>query len=94
MLSMFMITGGLMMVSMVVVTAAAATMCTASMMGAARAARAAASAVSLVLGAQQVIQDVNNGGNVTLRLTVGVLKCWVQGAGEGARVDTLAMMVH
>ena len=35
---------------------------------------AAGAAVRLVLGAQQVVQDVNDRGDIPLRLTVGVLK--------------------
>ena len=51
-------------------------------------------AVRLVLRAQQVVQDVDNGGDVPLGLAVGVLEGGVEGAGEGAGVHALPVVVH
>ena len=46
--------------------------------------RAAAAAVGLVLGAEKIVQDVDNRGDVPLGLPVAVLQRGVQCAGEGA----------
>lgn len=51
-------------------------------------------AVGLVLGAQQVVQDVDDGRDVPLGLPVGILEGRVEGAGEGAGVDALPVVVH
>jgi hypothetical protein len=51
-------------------------------------------AVRLVLRAQQVIENVDNRGDVPLGLAVGVLQGGVQRAGEGARVHALPVVVH
>lgn len=56
--------------------------------------RAAAAAVGLVLGAEQVVEYVHDGGDVALGLAVAVLEGGVEGAGEGARVDAFAVVVH
>ena len=50
--------------------------------------------VGLELGAQQVVQDVHDGGDVPLGLPVGVLQRGVEGAAEGAAIDALAVVVH
>ena len=50
--------------------------------------------VGLELGAQQVVEDVHDGGDVPLGLPVGVLQRGVEGAAEGAAVDALAVVVH
>lgn len=44
--------------------------------------------------AQQVIQNVNNGADVTFRPAVSVLKGRIQSAAECAGVHTFAMMMH
>ena len=67
------------------------------MVGAARRRRRrgrAAAAVGLVLRAQQVVENVDNGGDVALGLTVAVLQRGVEGPGEGARVHALPVVVH
>ena len=56
--------------------------------------RAAAAAVGLVLGAEKIVQDVDNRGDVPLGLPVAVLQRGVQCAGEGAGVDALPVVVH
>ena len=55
---------------------------------------AAGAAVGLVLGAQQVVEDVDDGGDVPLGLAISVLQGWVEGAGEGSAVHSLAVVVH
>ena len=50
--------------------------------------------VGLELRAQQVVEDVHNGGDVPLGLPVGVLQRGVEGPAEGAGVDALAVVVH
>lgn len=44
--------------------------------------------------AEQVIQDVNDGANVSLRPTVSILEGWVQRAAERTGIHALAMMMH
>ena len=56
--------------------------------------RGGAAAVRLVLRAQQVVENVHDGRYVALGLAVGVLQGGVEGAGEGARVHALAVVVH
>lgn len=55
---------------------------------------ATAATVSLVLRAQQVIQNVDNSCYIPFGLAVGVLEGRVQGARECARVHALAVVVH
>jgi len=44
--------------------------------------------------AEQVIQDMNDGANVSLRSTMSVLEGWVQSAAERAGIHAFAMMMH
>lgn len=45
-------------------------------------------------GTQQVIQNVNDGADVTLRSAVPVLQCRIQCAAERTRIHTLPMVMH
>lgn len=45
-------------------------------------------------GAQQVVENVNDGADVTLRSAMAVLQRGIQRAAERARVNTLAVVMH
>ena len=50
--------------------------------------------VVFVLCAQEVVEDVDDGGDVALGLPVAVLQRGVERAREGARVDAAPVVVH